>query len=89
MEVVTTIHGSNLPICMYVWMYVLLAKSKSPLKREKCFPKKQNTHKQKTETHRHHYHHHHHTHTHNLKENKQCPIIDLQPSLLLLLLIQS
>jgi len=26
-----------------------------------------------------------HTHTHNLKENKQSPIIELQPSLLLLL----
>jgi len=61
-------------------MQVFLAKSKSPLKREKCFPKKQ-----KTQTHR----HHHHTHTHNLKENKQSPIIDLHPSLLLLLLIQS
>jgi hypothetical protein len=69
---------------MYVWMYVFLAKSKSPLKREKCFPKKRNTHKTKhtdTQTHRHHHH------THNLKENKQSPIIDLQPSLLLLLLL--
>jgi hypothetical protein len=32
--------GAISPYVCMKWMYVFLAKSKSPLKREKCFPKK-------------------------------------------------